>query len=415
MSVSLTPRGSRGFTLIELLVVIAIIAILAAILFPVFAKAREKARQTACLNNQRQILTATIMYAQDQNELLPTSDNFWGALNLDKGVLICPTLGTKIANGYGDNAALSGKALGEMPDPSNTLLVADSVTSKGNVLKDPGALDARHGGKVITAYLDGHAAISTLDDATCALCLADQDIMFTSTTTGQLAYVNNTTPAPNPATTVFAAPWAFTTDQTTNLDEAYYFNGADTGPSAPGTSTKGVYQHVWARANYLALTRTLTGMPASPTWWAVSGNLCAYAPAGPAWAAGQTHFQLQGLDNSSNAVGTLNWSGAGGGLKLTAGTNSSALLACTYTGSGGTTQLDATGSAFAALITSTYQPFSMVGYNGTIYMKVGTYANKVSTATWNTVAKFCLMSKSDGAGSDAWLSFNSLKFGSSTN
>ncbi len=60
-----------GFTLIELLVVIAIIAILAAILFPVFAQAREKARQTACLNNNKQIGTSLLMYAQDFDETLP--------------------------------------------------------------------------------------------------------------------------------------------------------------------------------------------------------------------------------------------------------------------------------------------------------------------------------------------------------
>ena len=61
----------KGFTLIELLVVIAIIAILAAILFPVFARAREKARQTSCLSNLKQLGLATIAYAQDYDEMLP--------------------------------------------------------------------------------------------------------------------------------------------------------------------------------------------------------------------------------------------------------------------------------------------------------------------------------------------------------
>jgi prepilin-type N-terminal cleavage/methylation domain-containing protein/prepilin-type processing-associated H-X9-DG protein len=70
-------RCSRpGFTLIELLVVIAIIAILAAILFPVFAQAREKARQTQCISNTKQIGTAVMMYTQDYDEVFPFSDNF---------------------------------------------------------------------------------------------------------------------------------------------------------------------------------------------------------------------------------------------------------------------------------------------------------------------------------------------------
>ena len=66
-----TVRSIRAFTLIELLVVIAIIAILAAILFPVFAQAREKARQTSCLNNLKQIGLGATMYAQDYDENLP--------------------------------------------------------------------------------------------------------------------------------------------------------------------------------------------------------------------------------------------------------------------------------------------------------------------------------------------------------
>src|SRR4051812_20006407 len=68
-----TPRAHRGFTLIELLVVIAIIAILAAIPFPVFAQARDKARQAACVSNAHQISLAIYQYAQDYDErIVPT-------------------------------------------------------------------------------------------------------------------------------------------------------------------------------------------------------------------------------------------------------------------------------------------------------------------------------------------------------
>jgi prepilin-type N-terminal cleavage/methylation domain-containing protein/prepilin-type processing-associated H-X9-DG protein len=68
----------RGFTLIELLVVIAIIAILAAILFPVFAKAREKARQSSCLSNCKQLAVGVLMYVQDYDEMLfPDPYKIW--------------------------------------------------------------------------------------------------------------------------------------------------------------------------------------------------------------------------------------------------------------------------------------------------------------------------------------------------
>lgn len=71
-------KQRNAFTLIELLVVIAIIAILAAILFPVFAQARAKARQTACLSNQKQVALATMMYVQDYDETYPVNNFAYG-------------------------------------------------------------------------------------------------------------------------------------------------------------------------------------------------------------------------------------------------------------------------------------------------------------------------------------------------
>lgn len=96
-------RSKRGFTLIELLVVIAIIAILAAILFPVFAQAREKARQTACLSNMKQIGLGFRMYVQDYDEAYMMSiqqgspgqlANWMGrveAYTKNGGIFVCPS------------------------------------------------------------------------------------------------------------------------------------------------------------------------------------------------------------------------------------------------------------------------------------------------------------------------------------
>ena len=102
------PR-QQGFTLIELLVVIAIIAILAALLFPVFAQAREKARQTACLSNLKQLGLAMRMYADDHDGLFPPVvarsgrqdrnlyQSSWMALvepyTKNRGIYICPSSG----------------------------------------------------------------------------------------------------------------------------------------------------------------------------------------------------------------------------------------------------------------------------------------------------------------------------------
>ncbi len=121
--------SKRGFTLIELLVVIAIIAILAAILFPVFARAREKARQTSCLSNLKQIGLAILMYAQDYDEQLVRSEGYrsFAELSTPTGrcywfmriepyiknyqIFSCPS--------YGSNRVYSGGTSGVHPDFPN--------------------------------------------------------------------------------------------------------------------------------------------------------------------------------------------------------------------------------------------------------------------------------------------------------
>jgi prepilin-type N-terminal cleavage/methylation domain-containing protein/prepilin-type processing-associated H-X9-DG protein len=167
-------RTRRGFTLIELLVVIAIIAILAAILFPVFAKAREKARQTACLNNNKQLVTSFLMYAQDHDEMFPSAETAWGAISIDKGVTICPTYGTKAGNGYLFNFDIGGKALGEVRNPTAMFVTCDGKSSTGvcpdgavmqpNVAYLKSQIDARHLNKAICSYLDGHCEMQVAAD-----------------------------------------------------------------------------------------------------------------------------------------------------------------------------------------------------------------------------------------------------------
>ena len=184
----------RGFTLIELLVVIAIIAILAAILFPVFAKAREKARQTKCTSNQRQIAMAALMYAQDNNEILPTADatstGFWSATGVPSAVLACPDKKTQ-SNGYDFMNYWGGKSLGDIPTASFAVLVADGLqTTSGpqaNIAYVGSDLELRHDKKIIVGYADGHVAMKSTAPAPYDLCSLDPEIWFSADQCGGLA------------------------------------------------------------------------------------------------------------------------------------------------------------------------------------------------------------------------------------
>jgi len=142
-------NNRRGFTLIELLVVIAIIAILAAILFPVFARAREKARQSSCLSNVKQINTAIMMYVQDYDERMPryrTPDwgdgpPYWSYMCFiepyvkNAQVFDCPSQSVKVSppitynecRSYCFNELLWGDLLADVKSPSNVVLHGDAT------------------------------------------------------------------------------------------------------------------------------------------------------------------------------------------------------------------------------------------------------------------------------------------------
>ena len=202
-------RRPTGFTLIELLVVIAIIAILAAILFPVFARAREKARQTSCLSNLKQMGLGLMMYVQDYDETYcgrmrgddsGTTRVSWPILIMpyvkNTQLFVCPSRGpvwtafnqrdtsTQFTCSYGYNICALGTGgygaadtvvrLAQLPEPAETAAIVDmmacSCGAKGTNVYTTcfGPLNIRvagglppapgmHNGGLNVAFADGHA------------------------------------------------------------------------------------------------------------------------------------------------------------------------------------------------------------------------------------------------------------------
>jgi prepilin-type N-terminal cleavage/methylation domain-containing protein/prepilin-type processing-associated H-X9-DG protein len=170
-------RTHRAFTLIELLVVIAIIAILAAILFPVFAQAREKARETQCLSNLKQTGTGLIMYTQDYDESNPPmhnganiqdswadfnnpqaagwTPNFLGSLTpyvKNNRIFGCPsapdvTTGTPgnqavtllSRSSYLGNAMVMDRSIASIPNPADIVYVQELFNARGMAFLRPRA------------------------------------------------------------------------------------------------------------------------------------------------------------------------------------------------------------------------------------------------------------------------------------
>jgi prepilin-type N-terminal cleavage/methylation domain-containing protein/prepilin-type processing-associated H-X9-DG protein len=195
----------RGFTLIELLVVIAIIAILAAILFPVFARAKEKARQVSCLSNAKQIVLGQLQYVQDYDERFPyfltnpaRGEPWWNAIQpylRNEDIYSCPSEprpGTTTIYQtkyypyprYGMNQRMQYNAwdcgfLGTIKRPAEIVLIGDCCHGMGDAWRiawpmAPGGFSssppkcdaardqqdpawARHNGGPNLGFVDGHA------------------------------------------------------------------------------------------------------------------------------------------------------------------------------------------------------------------------------------------------------------------
>lgn len=186
-------RTRTGFTLIELLVVIAIIAILAAILFPVFARAREKARQSSCLSNAKQLGLAIGMYVQDYDEVMPLAvagvppnifvlsellepyiknPQIWQCPSKDSSVVLsalgkpnvsyAPDIGTPMPSGsyrlFGAPAAGTFSCgLAQIDQPATVPTMCDAAGSISATFTSTVVEDPRHNDGCNYLFADGHA------------------------------------------------------------------------------------------------------------------------------------------------------------------------------------------------------------------------------------------------------------------
>ena len=349
----------RGFTLIELLVVIAIIAILAAILFPVFSKAREKARQTQCTSNLRQIALAVQIYTQENDEALPVAATVWTDLNIAPKVLICPTQGkTRAAlqnnNSYGYNRLLDGKSLGKFIAPESTEVACDSTGGAGNLLHIAN-VGKWHDRGTIVAFLDTHVEY---------------------TKSPRTMFVEGVTSTFNTLTDggIFdgTGGWTVVLQNVTAPGATFSSTGGYNG----GTnvfSTQLYYNRL------ITMTHTLpnpTPMPADPRHWVLTADIKFSESDSRYDGACNVGLKITVLDNADQVITyfhlrDMSWDyGAQfldlGGFKFVDGPG----------GTGVTTH-----NIMKAALYDRYVPFLLAVTNGTVYLNYGEYS--VSTGATN--------------------------------
>lgn len=140
--------------------IIPFIAIMAAILFPVFAKAREKAMQTICQSNLKQLSLGVLMYAQDHNDEFPPPDKWMDSILpyiKDPELLKCPRVKNLSLPSYAMNSYFKGISIAKVKSPGETVLLFDSITGR-NRAGDVSILTPapRHMGGDNIGYADGH-------------------------------------------------------------------------------------------------------------------------------------------------------------------------------------------------------------------------------------------------------------------
>ena len=137
------------------------VPIIAAILFPVFAMAREKARQSSCMSNEKQIGLALLQYSQDNDEVLPAGSEWMKKtepyLLSGRSVYQCPSF-RQSSYGYAYNSAVSRKGLEKIASPGTTPTIYDSTRGEPNASDAMTSLPApgRHRGGNDIGYADGH-------------------------------------------------------------------------------------------------------------------------------------------------------------------------------------------------------------------------------------------------------------------